>query len=293
MNAQILCLGAAHIDIKAFAQNAIVWGTKNPVSTTSSMGGVARNVAENLARLGVKVALISRVGHDQAGDVVISELTQCGIDTSHVEKSATKKTASFTALLEPDGTLAVAFSDMAIYDEIMLNGDVLKKFAKASIWMADANVPENELIKLAHACPKGVELWAVGTSVAKNAKFLSLLARIDTLIVNEHEAEIFATHRPRRLVVTAGTRGVKLYEDDECSIFSVIPYDMVDSTGAGDAFAAGLAFGYLQEGSLKKALPFAMAMANITIKTAKTVCASLTQKTLLDNVFYPQELKGS
>ena len=282
MNAQILCLGAAHIDHKAFSLNPVLWGTKNPVTVTSSHGGVARNVAENLARLDIRVALISRLGNDQDGEQIMADLIQCGIDATHVNKSSTERTASFTALLEPNGELAVAFSDMAIYDQMVFDTDALKNFAKTVMWIADANIPEQELARLARHCPDDVELWAVGTSVIKNEKFLPIVASIDTLIINEQEAAMFAVQRARRMVVTARGHGAKLYEGDECTIFNTVPDEMVDSTGAGDAFAAGLAFGYLQEHSLKRAMPFAFAAAHMTIRTSQTVSASLTREGLLN-----------
>ena len=68
MERTVACIGAAHIDRKATAAGPIVPGSSNPVTMRVGAGGVARNVAENLARLGLSVTMVSRVGHDREGD---------------------------------------------------------------------------------------------------------------------------------------------------------------------------------------------------------------------------------
>src|SRR5215475_13803209 len=116
MSEKILCIGAAHIDRRARAFAAVVAGSSNPVRQSTGSGGVARNVAETQARLGAKVALLSRVGGDGEGDRLIAALAALGIDTSRIARAPDAATASYTALIEPDGELMVGIADMAIYD---------------------------------------------------------------------------------------------------------------------------------------------------------------------------------
>src|SRR3546814_12387381 len=80
MTATIACFGAAHIDHKAHAAEAVRFGTSNPVSVIRSLGGVARNVAEGLARLECRVALVSRLGSDGDGDGVLGDMARLGVD---------------------------------------------------------------------------------------------------------------------------------------------------------------------------------------------------------------------
>src|SRR5262249_53092260 len=116
MSGSILCIGAAHIDRRARAISAVVAGSSNPVRLSTGWGGVARDAAETLARLGTKVALLPRVGSDAEADRLIGALAGLAIDTSRIVRAPDAVTASYTALIEPDGELVVGIADMAIYD---------------------------------------------------------------------------------------------------------------------------------------------------------------------------------
>src|SRR4051794_37969875 len=115
---KIMCVGGATIDIKARTLEPAVLRSSNPVKSMTTWGGVARNIAENLARLEFPVSLISRVGNDVEGDSIVNRLNLFQIDSSGVSRSARFPTAKYTALLEPDGEMIVAMADMGIYDEL-------------------------------------------------------------------------------------------------------------------------------------------------------------------------------
>src|SRR3954454_15657445 len=100
MEPSVACIGAAHIDRKATASGPIVPGSSNPVTMRVSAGGVARNVAENLARLGLSVTMVSRVGSDREGDAVLDGLEESGIGLEFCTRSTTSPTATYTALLD-------------------------------------------------------------------------------------------------------------------------------------------------------------------------------------------------
>jgi pseudouridine kinase len=85
---RIACIGGAHIDRHGVLKEPFVAGTSKPVNIATSFGGVARNVAENLARLGCEVATVSRVGDDEAGRSVVQHLRSLGVDTSMMSVAA-------------------------------------------------------------------------------------------------------------------------------------------------------------------------------------------------------------
>jgi pseudouridine kinase len=287
MDASVVIFGGAHVDHKAFAYERIRQGDKNPVRMTSSFGGVARNVAETLSCLEVKTALLSQVGCDSAGDLVLKHLTEHKVDTHLVKRSLTDKTASFTALLEPGGELFVAFSDMAIYDDMRFDYQKARAYKQARIWMVDANVNEEEMEKLAHACPHHVAIWALGTSSFKNERFKKIMEHIDVLLLNEKEANAFLSFKPKNLVMTAGKHGAQLVSENQSAWFSATATTIVDSVGAGDAFFAGLAYGFLDKGSLALAMPYAFACARLALKTSQTVSDSLSKEKLLEEMHLP------
>ena len=90
----VVCVGAAHVDRIARCKGEFVPGASNPVTTSESAGGVARNVAANLARLGREVALVSAIGADAEGEKLMVALGHEGIDVSAVLRGAGHPTAS-------------------------------------------------------------------------------------------------------------------------------------------------------------------------------------------------------
>src|SRR5688572_2511759 len=142
----ITCIGGAAVDRKYRAFEPIRQGTSNPVTSGFSFGGVARNVAENISRLGTKVSLASILGNDENGRTLIEDLKRLGIGTHRMAISDTHPTAEYVAVLQPDGELAVGLANMAIFDE--LTPTLLRK-AEADLqaaWIfADCNLPAETL----------------------------------------------------------------------------------------------------------------------------------------------------
>ena len=108
----ILCVGGAVVDRKYTLTSHAVAATSNPAVATTSWGGVARNVAENLARLGVPVSLVSRVGDDAAGADLLRHTAAAGVDVSGVLVGGT--TAEYVAVLDPAGDLVLGVAAMAM-----------------------------------------------------------------------------------------------------------------------------------------------------------------------------------
>ncbi|HXA51089.1 MAG TPA: PfkB family carbohydrate kinase, partial [Candidatus Acidoferrum sp.] len=108
---RIACIGGAHIDRHGMLKQPLVPATSNPGNVTCDFGGVARNVAENLARLGREVTMVSLVGDDESGRAVVSQLASLGVDTSAIAVSP-RPTASYTAILQPGGELVLGLADM-------------------------------------------------------------------------------------------------------------------------------------------------------------------------------------
>jgi sugar/nucleoside kinase (ribokinase family) len=117
----VVVIGGANIDVKCRIAAATAMGSSNPGAVTTAVGGVARNVAENLARLGLRVALISAVGWDAEARRVIAETAAAGVDMSGVLRSAAP-TGRYVATLDAQGDLLVAVNAMAILAELTPKG---------------------------------------------------------------------------------------------------------------------------------------------------------------------------
>src|SRR5579883_1855130 len=114
----IACIGAANVDWRGVVRGAATLGTSNHGDVSLDFGGVARNVAVNLARLGCRVSICSRIGDDDLGGRVVDHLRETGVSTTAVARSGTSPTASYIAILESNGELVIGLDDMKVYDEI-------------------------------------------------------------------------------------------------------------------------------------------------------------------------------
>ena len=125
MDSHVLVIGATLLDVKGKPSAGIETGMSNPGTIRFARGGTARNVAENLARLGADVVLISAIGDDLNGQRLMSQTAEVGVDVEYVLRVKDKHTGAYIALLENDGSLGTALDDVAV----MTAGDIAKIIA--------------------------------------------------------------------------------------------------------------------------------------------------------------------
>jgi len=98
----VVVIGGANLDVKARSTRTVVPATSNPGTATMSAGGVGRNIAENLARLGTRTHLVASIGADAPGDQVLAATAAAGVGVEQVRRSAAS-TGNYTAVLDADG----------------------------------------------------------------------------------------------------------------------------------------------------------------------------------------------
>ncbi|UEM19341.1 carbohydrate kinase family protein [Skermanella mucosa] len=295
MEPTVACIGAAHIDRKATAAGPVVPGSSNPVTLRAGTGGVARNVAENLARLGLSVAMVSRVGADREGDAVLQGLADAGIGVEDCTRSATSPTASYTALLDRGGELVIGLADMGIYDELTVEliEPLLPRLERIPVWFIDCNLPAESLRLLLRRKPEGCTVYVDCVSVAKAARLQGILRGIDTLFANGDEAA-YLSHVPIRapldvceagyrlmcngvgsVVITRGQEGAFVASPFDYDFFLPPPVDVHEVTGAGDALVAGVIFGRIGGHPMEDAMRIGLACAAWAVEAAETVNPAL------------------
>jgi len=296
MERTVACIGAAHIDRKATAAGPVVPGSSNPVTMRVGAGGVARNVAENLARLGLSVTMVSRIGHDREGDAVLDSLGEAGIGFDLVTRSTSSPTATYTALLDKSGELVIGLADMGIYDELTV--DVLElllpQLELMPVWFIDCNLPAESLRFLLRRKPSGCRIYVDCVSVAKAARLQGILGGIDTLFANGDEAG-YLSHIPIRapldvceagyrlmcngvgsVVITRGQEGAFVASPFDYDFFLPPPVDVNEVTGAGDALIAGVIFGRFSGHDMAEAMSLGLACAAWAVETDATVNPALS-----------------
>jgi pseudouridine kinase len=257
-------------------------------------------VAETLARLGLPVGLVSRLGSDPSAERILAEMAALGLDLSLVGRSESSGTASYTAVLEPGGEMAVAIADMGIYDEIGPEAlaPALAAAQPASAWFVDANLPAEGLAAVLYHPVRPALVAVDAVSSPKAEKLRGLLGRIDLLCLNRDEAEVItgqpvtdeatawaALRRLRaegvgRIVLNRGDAGALVADVAGEAAVAACPAEIVDVTGAGDAAAAGTLYGLVSGLPLAEAARLGRAAAALALEAPTAVPETLTADAL-------------
>jgi pseudouridine kinase len=239
--ARICCIGGASVDEKFHLDLVPAAATSNPARRVSGFGGVARNVAENLARMGADVALVSAIGRDFAGEALQAALRAAGVDTAGIVRSADHPTGTYVAIIDSTGELTIGVSDLSAVEALTAD-DIANAWplvASADVVFADCNLNAATLERLIATCGgAGLRLALDAVSIAKSTRLPSDLHNVDVLFCNTDEAPSCTGRGARALVITDGPRPVTIHRGASVEAIAVQPVAAVDVTGAGDALIA-------------------------------------------------------
>ena len=303
--ARVFVIGGANADIKSRVDAPLVTGTSNPGATSVRAGGVARNVAESLARLGMRVNLLSAVGDDAFGRFVLAQATGAGIDTRRVLTVRGAATGTYNAILDADGGLVVGVSSMQVLEAI--TADVLHAHeadVRGASWLVlDANLALESLdvaldLAARHAVPVAIE----PVSVAKAARLAPLLRRdrkVSLLTPNRDELAVLVgtivddsslsracewlhERGVERVWVRLGVAGSFLSAADGTTtrVPTITADPVTDVTGAGDAALAGYLWAAIRGHDPATAARYGTAAALCTLRSNGSADDHLTPHVL-------------
>ncbi|MET7763216.1 PfkB family carbohydrate kinase [Streptomyces sp. NPDC005393] len=308
----VVVIGGANVDVKVRSLAPVAYHTSNPGRSHTSPGGVARNIAENLARLGTPTHLIAAVGQDPAGERLLSETRATGVRIDHVHRS-THPTGTYTAVLDADGDLVVAIADMAATDGLSPEHlhPARELIGHASMLVLDGNLPAQALAyALDIAAPTSVQTLIDPVSVPKAALLAPLFSGERTVFaVTPNLAELGALVGRRvdggdgeliRAVAVLHERGVQhvwVRLGERGSLLSTLgegrhfldapPAEVHDVTGAGDAMLGAFAHALLTGADPVDAARYGHAAAALTVATPATVRPDLTPRLVEDALNAP------
>ena len=264
MNPRFTVCGGCHIDRQLQFEVLPLPGRTAPARQSERVGGVATNVAVQLAAWRADTRLVA-VQPPQALDVMTARLSEAGVDPLLLPLAG--EPPCYTALLDPDGDLLSGAAAMALYDAVTaaLLEPALQADADAVIW--DANYPRVAITTAVGAMPLDRRLFAVGTSVAKVDRLSAILPRLDAIVVNRDEAAC--------LVAAAGVDEMALALATICRGAAVL----VSDGGQLAALATG--------GAVVTAQPPAVALANAN-GAGDVMAARLFYDLVTDGVMAPQ-----
>jgi len=302
--AHVLVVGAAGLDTKGRALGPLQPNTSNPGSIRISVGGVARNVAENLARLGGHVVLLSAVGADRSGQRVRQQAAEAGVDVSYLLESPNHHTGAYLAVYDQDGNLAVSIDDMAVLSLITprVIYDHRRLIRDAAMVVMDANLSPATIQSLMRQAAKyGVPVSADPTSVSLAERLKPHLRQLFMVTPDLPEAEILcerslANRRDQGIaaakqlvamgveiaIVTLAELGVCYATPEVSGHVPAVKTEVVDRTGAGDALTAGVVFGLLNDFPIDEAIRLGASAAALTLQHEYSVCPDLSLDRLYD-----------
>jgi len=296
MGLDCLCIGGAAADGSYHLAGPAVLGTSNVATAQAGFGGVARNVAESLARLGIRVSLLSAVGDDASGWELLDHAGAAGIDTGIVQVVPGEQTARYIALIDPDGELVIGINAMGVLSRIRPS-DVAEAPLDDARWVfAECNLDEETLLAVIERRRAGgaFRLAIDAISTPKSKRLPRDLSGIDLLCGNADEANAIlertepatrdgALALARGLVargagaamISIGEAGCVVATADGAWAIGAVPARVVDVTGAGDARIAGTLHALLDGEPIQEAARRGSLLAALAAEAPTTIDAAL------------------
>lgn len=305
--APALIIGAANIDMIGVLDEKMRTGISNPAHIRFSFGGVARNVAENLSRLGHPVNLITAVGDDRFGAQLITLTQEAGVDTQHVISSTQNSTGIYIGMIDSAGELQLAMDDMHAIKEISSQylRDRYELFKQASLLFVDANLPRKTLrTALSLARRAKIPVFADPTTTLLAHRFTPFLDRFHLITPNINEAAVFcdqtfdpadseqALAAAKHLVsqgveiaiVTLAEFGVCYATSETGGYIPALRTEIIDPTGGGDALTAAVIFALLNGIPVDDAVRLGVSAASLTLRHRGAVFPDLSLEKLYDQL---------
>lgn len=292
----VAVIGGSNMDIAGFPQKAIRLRDSNPGAIKLSVGGVGRNIADNLSRLGIFTKLLTAVGSDLYGKKLIETGLEVGIDMQHALTVEGQSTAIYLSILDEHRDMMLAIVDGEI--NAFVNRSYLNQkkniLNQATALVIDTNLSPEALETLAsqHGDKK---IFADTVSASKAVKLKPILNALYAIKPNRLEAEIltgvsimdresldeamtvFLRSGVKKVFISLGDEGVYFGDAKQRGFFKPKALEVVNATGAGDAFMAGIVYGDLQGASIEDCVKYASAMAELALVSEKTISDAVSE----------------
>jgi len=302
---RVVTVGAASMDVKARALGPLVPRTSNHGRVGLSLGGVARNVAENLARLGVESCLITAVGDDAFGMEIVQRTAAAGVDTSRVQVLPGDRSAVYSAILDERGDMVVSVDDMRVVETI--TPEVIRAHRRvlqaASMIVVDANLPLRSLHEVLTVAKRArVPVCADPVSIGLAERLKPRLCDYTIITPNADEAAVLCdapvndlaqATRAAQHLVTCGVQVVVITLAEQGLFYATregsghIPaprVSVVDATGAGDALTAGVVYGFTIGLPVDDCMRLGVSAATLTLLSADSVSPELNLERLYEGM---------
>ncbi|MFI0909481.1 ribokinase [Streptomyces abikoensis] len=271
----VLVIGSANADLTVRVDRRPNPGETVPgTDLVESAGGKGANQAAAAARLGARTALLARVGDDPFGQLLLEAQHAAGTELRHVLVEKGARTGTAMIVVGPDGD-----------NTIVVSPGANARLSPADVRAAREVVAASAVVSLQLEISLETVRAAVKTATESGARIVlnpsptpeklgaDLLTAANPLVVNEHEAELLSglpdgtptdqvkalrERGARSVVITLGGEGALVLEAAEPIRIPGVPVEVIDTTGAGDAFTGALALRLARGATLEEAARFAV-----------------------------------
>lgn len=315
MEPLVAVIGTVFVDCKGFSNQSFDPAGRNLGQVKFFHGGVGRNVAENLAGLQIPVIFASTVDRTGIGQEVVTRLQKAKVDVNYMSFSEACGMGFWLALLDNTGDLAGAISQMpdliAYQRYIQSKGQEVIEKATHIVLELDLNIDiSRNVLNWAKAAKKPV--YGIPGNLSVINQFPDVLSGIDCFVCNNIEAaklmnvkldtnnheniineltKFVDAHNMGSMVITLGSAGAIYYDSrTKMSGFQgIFPVDVLDTSGAGDAFFSGTVKGLVEGEPLNKSVAYGAKVASWTIQCKENNCPDLKLKITNDPLFHKQQ----
>ena len=300
----IVVIGAAFMDIKGFPQDNYIPTGRNVGRVEYIHGGVARNVVEDIANVELRPTYVGIVDDSPMGDAVVKKLRNHKVNCDYV-MTIPDGMGTWLAVFDNNGDVAGSISKrpnmLPLCDLMEEKGDEI--FAAADSVVLECDLDKVLVKKVLELAKKhGKKIFALVSNISLAIERRDLLKQFDCFICNKQEAGMFFiddyTDKSREemrgilagkvmqaqipaMVVTLGAEGA-VYADlngesGHCPAIEVL---VKDTTGAGDAFCAGVSIGLTYGKTLRESIEIGSQLAASVITSSENVCPRFLPKEL-------------
>ena len=292
----IVIIGAVFVDIKGYPLSTYIPGGRNAGRVEQVHGGVCRNVAEDIANVELRPTFVSLVDNTGSGQDVIDKLAKHKVNTRYIEK-VPDGMGTWLAVFDNDGDVCAAISKRPdttpltkLLDE---KGDEIFADCDGIAFELDLEKATVKQI-LRYAKKYNKKVYAAISNMSLAMERRAFLQEIDCFVCNQQEAgllfsdeydhmapeemcrtlaaNVHSANIPCMVVTMGGEGAVYARSNGESGVVPAKKVDVIDTTGAGDAFFAGTVIGLTYGKTLPKACEIGSRLAASVICTADNVC---------------------
>ncbi|MCT4595351.1 MAG: PfkB family carbohydrate kinase [Anaeromicrobium sp.] len=291
----VTVIGGSNMDISGFPHNKFLLNDSNPGNIKLSLGGVGRNIAENLSKLEIDTKLISPMGDDIYGLKIMEECKKSGIDMNHCLFLRDHPSSTYLSILDENGDMLGAIASMDILDKMSIDFIREKQhiIKNSNVLVLDTNIPADTLYYIASNF-KDVPIFIDPVSTAKALKIKDFIGLFHTIKPNKLEAETlsgikinnnddlervcdyFLEKGVSQIFMSLGNEGVYYADMNTKALLPPLDTHVINVTGAGDAFMAGVIHSYVKGYEIKKQALIGSAAASLALSHENTINPNLS-----------------